>query len=108
MKLSKFADSAVKILLAILIIYSLISIDRTIVHVDETPEYKQGFQDGYNEQNYSKYQAAEEISSSVFGYTDEQICYARGYKHGYSSFQNDNYSRTQAEKRNETARILGV
>jgi len=82
--------------------------DLVLGDVGKTPEYKQGFQDGYNEQNNTKYQAANEISSSMFGYTDEQYHYAKGYRAGYISFQNDNYSRAQAEKRNETARILGV
>lgn len=106
--LSKFGIPAVKIFLVLLIIHSLISIDRIIVDASETPEYKHGFQDGYNEQNYTKYQAADEIASACFGYTDAQCYYAKGYRAGYFSYLYDNYSRVQAEQRNETAKILGV
>lgn len=105
--LSKF-DMTVGTFAVLFMLSCVFTLDYITVDADETPEYKNGYIDGYNEHNNTKYQAACEISSTYYGYTDAQHYYAKGYRAGYISFQNDNYSRAQAEKRNETARILGV
>ncbi len=81
-----------------------------------TPEWEEGYQTGYEENNTSKYQAACNLTDDIFltccYCTQEQYDYANGYIAGYEQNQVDcafEHVRSENEnKMNQSLEILGI
>lgn len=78
-----------------------------------TPEWKEGYQAGYEQNNTTKYQAACNLTDNIFlisyDCTQEQYDYAWGYRSGYRQNQTE-YALVQvlSEKENRTNKSLEI
>lgn len=97
----------------LLLLGGLIITDYLITHTDEqltgSPEYKQGYNTGITEHNETKYNAAVNITESLFvTCTKEQYHYAQGYKAGCNEYLNNLTSFNLNNETKQDLTILGI